>query len=351
MKSFPEEKWRKQQMDLLDRYLQAVKFWLPKSQQDDITAELREDLQSRIEEREAELGHPLDEAAIAEVLRSCGRPILVASRYQSRQQLIGPLLFPAYLLVLKIALAWYLVPWSLIWISLMIFNPAYRASHPVLPTLARAWGHFWIAGLSTFAVVTIIFAIIERVQAKTGSLERWDPRKLPPRRDSRIIKRSSSITEIIANLVLALWWAGGWASDVFLLAGNVQIVVAPLWTRIVTLLVLTCVANIALAVYNLFHPAWTRTRAWLRLSLDTAGGAIFCWFLRAHLLLNIVSPGLSSEKAATAVHAINTALATFFPYTVAATVLIVAIADLPGIVRYWPSGRGRGLSQPNLRPN
>jgi hypothetical protein len=339
-------------MDLLNRYIQAVKFWLPKSQQDDIAAELREDLQSRIEEREAELGHPLDDAAVAEVLRSCGRPIHVASRYQPKQQLIGPLLFPVYLLVLKIALAWYLIPWSIIWISLMIFNPAYRASHPVLPTLAHAWGHFWIAGLISFAVITIIFAIIERVQASTASLEHWDPRKLPAIRDSRIIKRSSSIAEIIANLVLALWWAGGWASDIIFLAANLQIVVAPIWTRIITLLVLTCIANIALAVYNLFHPSWSRPRAWLRLFLDIGGTAIFCWFLRAHLLLNIVSPELSPEKAATAVHAINTVLATFFPYTVAAGVLIIAIADLPRILRDWPSRRdGHILNEPNLRHN
>ena len=31
-------------MELLDRYLQAVRFWLPKAQQQDIIAELSSDL-------------------------------------------------------------------------------------------------------------------------------------------------------------------------------------------------------------------------------------------------------------------------------------------------------------------
>src|SRR5438309_9276370 len=36
-------------MELLDRYLQAVRFWLPKAQQEDIIAELSSDLRSQID--------------------------------------------------------------------------------------------------------------------------------------------------------------------------------------------------------------------------------------------------------------------------------------------------------------
>jgi hypothetical protein len=48
-------------MDLLNRYLQAVKFWLPRAQQEDIIAELREDIRSEIEERENQLGRSLND--------------------------------------------------------------------------------------------------------------------------------------------------------------------------------------------------------------------------------------------------------------------------------------------------
>ncbi len=51
-------------MELIDRYLQAVKFWLPKNQKQDIVAELSEDLRSQVEDREAELGRPLNEAEV-----------------------------------------------------------------------------------------------------------------------------------------------------------------------------------------------------------------------------------------------------------------------------------------------
>ena len=43
-------------MDLLKRYLQAVKFFLPRGQQDDIIRELSENLISQFEDREEALG-------------------------------------------------------------------------------------------------------------------------------------------------------------------------------------------------------------------------------------------------------------------------------------------------------
>jgi len=46
-------------MELLDRYLQAVRKHLPWKRQDDIIAELRANLESQLEEKEAELGRSL----------------------------------------------------------------------------------------------------------------------------------------------------------------------------------------------------------------------------------------------------------------------------------------------------
>ena len=46
-------------MELIERYLQALKFALPQKQRDDIIKELRDSILSQIEEKEAEVGHPL----------------------------------------------------------------------------------------------------------------------------------------------------------------------------------------------------------------------------------------------------------------------------------------------------
>lgn len=91
-------------MDLLNRYLQAVKFWLPGSQQDDIAAELSEDIRSQIEEREAALGRKLNDDDLEQILKQRGRPLLVAEKYLPQKSLIGRVLFPAYRFVLKLVL-------------------------------------------------------------------------------------------------------------------------------------------------------------------------------------------------------------------------------------------------------
>ena len=84
-------------MDLINRYLQAIKFWLPKDQKQDIIAELSEDLRSQIDDREAELGRKLNESEVADMLKQRGRPVLVANCFLPQDHLIGPVLFPIYL--------------------------------------------------------------------------------------------------------------------------------------------------------------------------------------------------------------------------------------------------------------
>ena len=111
-------------MELLDRYLQAVRFWLPRKQQDDIIAELGDDLRSQIEERESSLGRQLNEDELVALLKQAGHPLWVAGRYQKQQALIGPVLFPLYSFVLKIVALGYLVPWFLTWIVLTVFVPS-----------------------------------------------------------------------------------------------------------------------------------------------------------------------------------------------------------------------------------
>jgi len=54
-------------MELLERYLNEVRRYLPEEQQSDIIAEISDAIQSQFEERETELGRPLtgdEEAAI-----------------------------------------------------------------------------------------------------------------------------------------------------------------------------------------------------------------------------------------------------------------------------------------------
>ena len=171
-------------MELIDRYLQAVRFWLPNSnRQEDLLTELGEDLRSQIDDKESELGHPLDKPEIAEILKRCGSPMMVAGRLGPQRHLIGPALFPIYEFVLKMVLLWILVP-----VFIFAVGPANLASSgghwasALLETFGDLWSGLFIAA----GIITLVFAIIERTNAHLGTEVKWDPLKLPPvRREER----------------------------------------------------------------------------------------------------------------------------------------------------------------------
>src|SRR5512134_3652288 len=88
-------------MDLVERYLQAVRFWLPRKQRDDVGRELSEDMRAQIEDKEAELGRRLSDDETAALIKGFGHPLTLALRYQQGRYLIGPEVFPIFLFAVK----------------------------------------------------------------------------------------------------------------------------------------------------------------------------------------------------------------------------------------------------------
>jgi MFS family permease len=300
-------------MDLVDRYLQAVKFWLPKKQKQDIIAELSEDLRSQIEDRESELGRKLNESEIVTLLKQRGRPVLVANRFLPQESLIGPVLFPIYLFVLKIVAAFYMVPWTLVWIGLAISRAAH-SGQSLIPTIGLFWTSFWPVALFWVGGVTIVFGILERVQAKSGFLEEWDPRKLPPVRDPNRITRANSIVEVVANMVFCIWLIGGMWYQTVLHFSGVTITLAPTWRYFFWGFLLMGVGNMVASAVNLFRPYWTWVRATIRLVSDCVGSVFFCWLMKANIIAAISVVNVASEKTAQVAQAINWWSAKMFPF-------------------------------------
>lgn len=245
---------KKTPAEFLERYLQAVRFWLPKAQQEDILAELSEDLRSQIEEKETELGRSLDETELGAILKKCGSPMRVASRFQPGQHLIGPAWFPVYRFVLKLVLLWVLIP-----VFALIVGPAIVLSNPdrgagILQTL----GHLWTAEILAGGVITLVFAILERVQVKCDVADKWDPRSLPPLAKEQVQSGTKSICEIAFGILGLIW---------LLLVPQYPVLVfgpaaaflklAPLWHQFYVPMILLTLAGLACQIVSLARPQWT----------------------------------------------------------------------------------------------
>jgi hypothetical protein len=200
-------------MDLLDRYLQAVRIYLPKRQQDDIIKELGENLRAQMEDRESELGRPLNEDEMAALLKKHGHPLFVASRYQQPRYLIGPTLFPLYWLMMKIILVIVAFSYGVAAIVML------AESNSIVQVLAAVFS-FASAVLPTFAWVTIVYAVLDLCNSRFRLTEKWskewnekfDPQKLPAVQrtpeglEAKPISRAKTVFELFWTLAFLLWW-------------------------------------------------------------------------------------------------------------------------------------------------
>lgn len=320
-------------MELIERYLQAVKFWLPKQQKQDIIAELSEDLYSQIEEREAQVGRKLNEVEVEAILKQRGRPVLVANRFLRQEYLIGPVMFPIYIFVLKIVALCYLLPWMLVWIGLMTYSPSYRGSHGEwLRAAGSAWTSLWTITFFVIGIVTAVFAVLEQVQSRSHFMEKWDPRKLPPVRNANQIKRSASIGELVGHLAL-VGWITYLSSPLLVNRPEIQVLLSPVWRYFFWGYMCVALANTVLSVANIMHPYWTVRRAAFRLLSDCVGSALFCWLMKVNVVAAITIPKLGTSRTVEITNSVNQSMAnTFFPLAVLFGLAIVA-GDLYRIYR------------------
>jgi len=290
-------------MALIDRYLNAVKFWLPNDKKDDIIAELAEDLRSQIEEKEAETGHKLSDAEIEPILKRCGSPLVVAGRYLPQTSLIGPALFPIYKMIIRSLFLYFLLPWLAVWIGLALFSPSFRAAHhgQLFSTL-EPW---WLACIYSLFFNTLIFALLSRSQLRTHMVENWNPRALPAERDPYKVPRGSTIFELVVSVAtLAIWFEIGAFRSAYHIS-DVTIVLSHLWPYLFWALVVVSVGGIGIACLHLSTPRWTSLTASLRLGIDAYASGIMYWMCRANLLQSLSDSTHSAAEMEKLVRSIN----------------------------------------------
>jgi hypothetical protein len=199
-------------MELLDRYLEAVRKHLPWQRQDDIIAELRANLEAQLEEKEAALGRPLTKAEAEAWLKELGSPMQMAAPYQPQHYLIGPNIFPTYRYVLKLACSWAAIIYAIVTVVQL-----FATQNPSETALFDAVLHLpWVL-ITAAAWVTMIFAAVEfammrgyvKIPALCASSPHWTPGSLPPLgHDAASGKKPRSYAQAIAEAVFGILFLG-----------------------------------------------------------------------------------------------------------------------------------------------
>lgn len=263
------------EMNLIDRYAAEVGKHLPLIKgREDIEKELKSTLEDMLEDRAEQAGRPRDEAMEIELLKEYGSPQKIASTYNPHPYLIGPRMFPFFLMVLKIVLAVVVVVMLAIsWINAVASYPLLAADF--MQVIFQGFGNALSTAVAAFGNVVIVFAILERVlpEKEIGDFsdeKDWDPASLAKQPDPAIVKRGDLIAEIVFTVLGLAFLNGLFNLPVF--TGEFATFIP--WINAVFL------AEIVLDIYLLFLGKWNALGRVGKVLIEAAGIAITVMLIR-----------------------------------------------------------------------
>ena len=253
-------------MKLLKQYLKAVRWYLPRKHKDDIINELSENLLSKMEEVEAELGRPLTELEQEALLREHGEPMEVAGRYGANhrcvtfgRQLIGPALYPIYIWVL-----W--LHWGVTFL-IHAYMAIFKGSLGI--------GAFLIAVGCQFFAVTLVFIILDIYHRKSFQFWCFHLEHLNP------IPQWQSAFGLILWSIYSCYWAivPHYPSLIFGDAAGIKL--APAWHTFYWPILVLLLAGAAQRAINLFYPSWNWLQPAVRLVINVISLSMLYFLVNA----------------------------------------------------------------------
>jgi hypothetical protein len=288
-------------MDMVERYLEAVAAQLPAEEREDIVAELRDLILSRIEAREEELGRALGDDEREAILKEIGHPLVVAARYRKGPDaLIGPELFPYWLYGVKAGLL-VLIAVSVIglFIRLITGTPNFGQD------ISQVFHGFFSSGLTLIGALTVAGAVMEHYGIRPKWLTDWRVRDLSafqlsdpaqwgaaaagtdkarrtwmPKVAGKTAPAGEAAFSLLALGLFVLWWVGlvhfPQLSTIRVGGELVTVTAAPIWMTLFAPVLIYALAQMGVDLFTLMNPEAKRVRAVMAMAV-AAGGVWLAW--------------------------------------------------------------------------
>ena len=277
-------------MGLIEIYIQEVTRRLPEKNREDIALELRSTIEDMLPE-------DYQEKDVKAALEQLGSPAKLAYGYMDRpMHLIGPRYFDTYVSLLKMILP-IAVTISLI-ATIATFITGYDGKEAIMNIVFEIIG-FGISsiievGIQTFFWLTIVFAVIERVDSSKGTeplsqgLQKWTADDL---KNITYIPKKKAITKV--EVFGGLFWTAIWGT-VYFYADHLlgvyegesqelnfitpavnQDVLLQYWPFILAIIAL----EVGLSIYKLIQKQWTKGLAIYNTVLQIIVSVVFVWIV------------------------------------------------------------------------
>jgi hypothetical protein len=274
-------------MKLIDRYVTEVGRHLPLVMgREDIEKELRSTLEDMLEERAGKKGRAADEAMEMELLREYGSPQKVAETYNPHPYLIGPRIFPFFIMILKITFFGIAVGLSVVTIIQLITEIA-SMDHDYIKIVLQGFSNIISACMTASGYVVLTFAIIERFvpdfKIDIEEEKKWDPAVLAKEPAPHSVKRGDLIAEIVFTIIGLAFLNWLFQQPIF----------SAEFLKLVPWIIALCFAEIVLDIYLLRNAVWTSAAYIARILIEAANMVIVFIILRAPEMLGITAQALS----------------------------------------------------------
>ncbi|MBN9653508.1 hypothetical protein J0K78_04445 [Halobacillus sp. GSS1] len=277
-------------MKWIDVYLQEVERRLPEKNREDILLEIRSTIEDMLPENPSE-------EDVKGVLQELGDPVKLAHGYSEKpMHLIGPRYYDTYISLIKMILP-IAITISLITLVAENILGTVEEGNVITMILAIVGEGVWrviSVGMQVFFWITIIFALIERVDIGIEDEERRSPRKIWTPADLKKVaraprRRSISQWEVYgAFLWTAIWGTVYFHADqllgiyenqgeglTFITPALNQDVLLSYWPGVVLVIGL----EVALAHYKLLKREWSKGIMWFNTIQEGVSIGIFVWVI------------------------------------------------------------------------
>lgn len=274
-------------MNLINRYVSEVGKHLPLVMgREDIEKELRSTLEDMLEERAEKEGRAADEAMEIELLKEYGAPQKVAETYNAHPYLIGPRVFPFFLMILKISIFGVLVGMSVVTIIELITEIA-AGGYDYVQIALQGFGRIFSVSMSAFGYIVLAFVIIERYvpdfKVDFEEQQEWDPTSLTKEPAPHAIKRGDLIAEIVFTIVGLAFL--NWFLQLPIFSDEFR--------KLIPWIIGLCFAEILLDIYLLRNAVWTTGAYLVKILIEGVNMVIAFIILRAPEMLGITAQALA----------------------------------------------------------
>lgn len=274
-------------MEMIDRYIYAVTQHLPENIREDVSKELRSNIQDMLPE-------DASDAQIKEVLEKLGNPAKLAVEYNPQKSyLIGPGVYNQYIKLLKLVTGIAAITLGCIAIFTGVFNfsdvqkPQEIVSDVISAALGGAMqGAFW---------VTLVFIIMERSGVHEGHSpfknKKWtlEDLKAIPDYGKKKISRVSTTVEIFFTILFAslLIFRPEIIGVSLKGSGFVPILNAEILSTYTVGIVLLAIVSLGILVWKTIYPYWSIALAAANAGFNIATAVLMLFMVRDTNIVNV----------------------------------------------------------------